>query len=131
MRRASAAAMGEFAASLFSLELRPTDCTVLLMIDANPNITQSELTRMLDIASANMAPLVSRLATRELVVRQPVDGRSHGLSLAPAGQRLVAQAKKLVEEHEQKLLARVPVAHRKHFLAALQALWSSEASHDD
>ncbi|HKX55834.1 MAG TPA: helix-turn-helix domain-containing protein, partial [Xanthomonadales bacterium] len=81
LRRASAAAMARLARRFAKLDLRPTDASVLMVIDANPNITQSEISRMLDIASANMAPLVSRLADRGLVERLPVDGRSHGLAL--------------------------------------------------
>ena len=59
----------------------PSEASVLLVIEANPNISQSEIGRMLEIAGANMAPLISRLQKRELIERQSVDGRSHGLEL--------------------------------------------------
>lgn len=126
LRRASAATMATLARRFAAFDLRPTEATVLLVIDANPNITQSEIGRMLDIASANMAPLVSRLADRELVERQPVDGRSHGLELTSSGRSITAKVKRAVTEHEVELLAKIPTAHRKAFLAALRALWSDE-----
>ena len=85
LRRASAATMARLARRFAALDLRAAEASVLMVIDANPNITQSEIGRLLDIASANMAPLVSRLADRELVERQPVDGRSHGLALTRYG----------------------------------------------
>jgi DNA-binding MarR family transcriptional regulator len=62
LRRASAMAMARLAKHLKTLHLNPTDATVLSVIDANPNAKQSEIGRMLDIARANMAPLISRLA---------------------------------------------------------------------
>lgn len=126
LRRASTATMATLARRLAPLDLRVTEATVLMAIDANPNITQSEIGRMLDIASANMAPLVSRLADRELVERQPVDGRSHGLALTVAGRNVTAKVKKAVDAHEAELLSRIPVALRKAFLRALRALWSAD-----
>ena len=124
LRRASAASMSELARRMTAFDLRPTEATVLLVIEVNPNITQSELGRMLAIASANMAPLVSRLADRDLVERQSVDGRSHGLSLTRQGSSIVAKVKKAVDAHEEALLAKIPAAQRKGFLAALRLLWS-------
>lgn len=126
LRRASAATMEELARRFGKMDLRPTEATVLMVIDANHNITQSEIGRMLDIASANMAPLVSRLADRELVERQPVDGRSHGLQLTSAGRTLTAKIKKAIDTHEKELLAKIPASQRKAFLAMLRSLWTEE-----
>lgn len=123
LRRASAAAMQKLARGLRQLDLRPAEATVLMVIESNPNISQSEIGRMLDIAGANMAPLVGRLEERELVERRPVDGRSHGLQLTAAGRALNLQAKKTMKSHEEQLLARIPADTRAAFLTALQALW--------
>ena len=123
LRRASAAAMHKFTRQLAPLDLRPTEASVLIVIDSNPNITQSEIGRMLEIAGANMAPLISRLEKRELIGRRRVDGRSHGLELTSAGRALTLRARKAMQSHEDELLARIPAAHRAPFLAALQALW--------
>jgi DNA-binding MarR family transcriptional regulator len=127
LRRASAAAMQKLARRLSDFNLRPTEGSVLMVIEANPNITQSEIGRLLDIAGANMAPLIGRLAQRELVEREPVDGRSHGLTLSKTGQALVLRVRKAVKSHEEDLLSRIPQAQRASFMAALQALWSDEA----
>lgn len=118
--------MAKLASRFAALDLRPAEATVLMVIDANPNITQSEIGRMLDIASANMAPLVSRLADRELVERQPVDGRSHGLALTSTGRSVTTKVKKAVAIHEEELLSKIPASQRKTFLAALRTLWSEE-----
>jgi DNA-binding MarR family transcriptional regulator len=123
LRRASAASMAKLARRFAALDLRPTEASVLMVIDANPNITQSEISKMLDIASANMAPLVSRLADRNLVDRQPVDGRSHGLALTDAGKSISRKAKQAATDHEEELFAKIPAAQRKAFLATLRALW--------
>jgi DNA-binding MarR family transcriptional regulator len=126
LRRASAAAMQRLARGLRPLDLRPAEASVLMVIESNPNISQSEIGRMLDIAGANMAPLVSRLEKRELLERRPVDGRSHGLQLTAAGRALNLRAKKTMKSHESQLLARIPAEARANFLSALQALWDTE-----
>ena len=126
LRRASAATMARLARRVAALELRVTEASVLMVIDVNPNITQRDIGQMLAIASANMAPLVSRLADRELVDRQPVDGRSHGLVLTNMGRSVVAKVKKAVAKHEEELLSKIPPAQRKSFLAVLRTLWSED-----
>src|SRR5690349_16743633 len=115
--------MQKLARELAPLDLRPSEASVLLVIDANANITQSEIGRMLEIAGANMAPLIGRLEKRELVDRQPVDGRSHGLALTAAGRALCGRARKVMTSHEENLLARIPAGQRAAFVAILQALW--------
>lgn len=126
LRRASSAAMQKLARELAPLDLRPSEATVLLVIEANANITQSEIGRMLEIAGANMAPLIGRLEKRELVGRQPVDGRSHGLVLTPSGRALCARVRKVMKAHEDDLMARIPASQRAAFVATLQALWNSD-----
>jgi DNA-binding MarR family transcriptional regulator len=123
LRRASAANMARLARRFAVLDLRAAEASVLMVIDANPNVRQSEIGRLLDIASANMAPLVSRLADRELVDRQPVDGRSHGLALTSTGRDVVAKLKKVMAAHEAELMSKIPAAQHKSFLAALRKLW--------
>jgi DNA-binding MarR family transcriptional regulator len=128
LRRASALAMARLAKHLKILHLNPTDATVLRIIDANPNSKQSEIGRMLDIARANMAPLVSRLAERDLIERQPVDGRSHGLVLSRAGRALIPRIKSAFAEHEQALMKAIPASKRRAFVAALRAMLKGAVS---
>lgn len=124
LRRASAAVMAKLAQRLATLELRPSEASVLLVIDANPGVTQSEIGRLLDIARANMAPLTGRLAARDLIVRRSAGGRSHGLTLSVSGRDLTRKAKRIVAALEAELLARIPAADRRAFLGALKALFT-------
>lgn len=123
--------MAKLANRLAPLALRPAEATVLLVIGANPGVTQSEIGRLLDIASANMAPLAARLSERALIVREPVDGRSHGLTLSEAGRRLAQNTRRVIEELEADLLARIPAVHRAAFLSALTSLARDQADRSD
>ncbi|MDE2263917.1 MAG: winged helix-turn-helix transcriptional regulator [Gammaproteobacteria bacterium] len=122
LRRVSAAVMAKLAEGLSRLDLRPAESTVLLVIGANPGVTQSEVGRLLGIASANMAPLVARLADRGLIVREAVDGRSQGLTLSDGGRRITVKTRSVVDELESDLLARIPAVERAAFLKVLFAL---------
>jgi DNA-binding MarR family transcriptional regulator len=122
LRRASVAATARLAQRLEPMQLRPAEAAVLLLIGANPGVTQSELGRALDIASANMAPLAMRLRRRALVVREAVDGRSRALLLTAAGRAMTRRVRRTMAEHEAELLSRVPRAQRRALLGALWAL---------
>ena len=95
---------------------------MLLVIAANPGVTQSEIGRLLGIVSANMAPLAARLAERDLIVREAVDGRSQGLTLSETGRRVAQRARSIMEDLEADLLARIPKAERAAFMRVLHAL---------
>jgi DNA-binding MarR family transcriptional regulator len=122
LRRASAIAMARLAKRLNAFGLSPAEATVLRVIEVNPSAKQADIGRLLDIARANMAPIVSRLARRELIERQPVDRRSHGLVLTRDGRRLSGRINRVFVTHEAELLAKISPAHREGFLAGVTAL---------
>ncbi len=125
LRRASAAMLAEFSAALEPLDLRPTDASLLLLIDANKGITAGKLGTALGIQRANMVPLIARMEERNLISRKALDGRSFGLSLTDSGAELCSTVKQIVHAHEQSLIARIPSAYQAHFLPALKSLWSA------
>ena len=123
LRRAANATAAELSALLAEIDLRQADASLLLLVEANPQATGSALGRQLDIQRANMVPLLKRLEDGGLIERQPIDGKSQGLSLTDSGREKTAQARAIIETFEQGLLDRVPAAHRAHLLPALEALW--------
>ena len=96
---------------------------MMMLIEANPGITASALGRHLDIQRANMVPILKRLEDAGLIERAPIDRKSQGLALTAAGHGRLSEARKLIEQFEADLLARVPAEHRPHLLPALDALW--------
>ena len=123
LRRAANATSAELAGRLAGLELRQSDTSVLILIGENPGVTASAIGRALDIQRANMVPLLKRLEDAGLIDRAPIDGKSRGLELTPAGRERTAAARAIVEAFEAELIERVPPAHRPHLLPALEALW--------
>jgi DNA-binding MarR family transcriptional regulator len=123
LRRASAASLAELNGRLAGLQLRHTDVSLLLLIAANPGITQSDAGRILDVQRANMVPFIARLEAQNLISRRQVDGRSQGLSLTSDGEELTNKARVVIEAYEAELLGRVPAELREHLVPILLALW--------
>lgn len=125
LRRASAAMLADFSALLAPLGLRPTEASMLILVEANPGITPSALGQALAVQRANMVPLVARLDESGYVDRVALDGRSFGLSLTEAGSKICSKVKQAVEIHERGIMERIPEVHREHLAPALKALWQS------
>lgn len=122
LRRAWLAMAADLGRRLDGLSLTGMSLSVLLMIEANPGVSQSELARHLQIKRANMTPLTAQFARRGLIERRATDGRSHGLRLTEAGRRLAEAAWASVAENETLFLSRLPGERRDHLFDLLVAL---------
>lgn len=125
LRRASSAVMADFAQGLARVDLKPSEASVLLLIEGNPRATQSEIGRVLGIKRANMAPLVAALEKRALVERAPVDGRSQGLTLTAHGCEVAGETRVAVQANEEKFFGRLNAQQREQLFALLGLLRGS------
>lgn len=123
LRRVSNALQDEFTAKLSALNLRPSDASIMVLIDANPEITPSALGHMLGIQRANMVPIIARLENKGLILRTALDGRSYGMSFTKEGKAIHTQVKQAIKSHEDSILARIPKEHQDIFLSSLEVLW--------
>jgi DNA-binding MarR family transcriptional regulator len=98
----------DFIRRLATLDLSPAQFSVLVVIGANAGLSQSELAVTLGIERARLVRLLHRLERRELTQRLPssADGRRHALRLTREGQRVLARAKTLSDQHEAGLVKR-------------------------
>ena len=122
LRRAANAMMAELAARLAALELRISEATVLLLLDARTDLTSADIGKILDIQRANMAPLLARLEGAGLIRREPLDRKSMAILLTDEGRTCRARVDAITRQFENDLLARIPPDHRPHLVPALQAL---------
>jgi DNA-binding MarR family transcriptional regulator len=123
LRRASAAMFSDLTRELVDLELKPADASALLLIGANPGITLSAVGRVLGIHRANMTPIGTLLHRRHLVERHRADGRSNGLTLTTAGNRLYEDVLARIARHEAPFLQRLDPAERATALALIGKIW--------
>ena len=123
LRRASVAMFDDLATVLADLELRPTGASILLLVGANPGITQSAIGRILEIERANMAPQAAMLTKRDFVARTASDGRSQGLRLTALGKTMVTEVRARIAAHEHRFIAEFSEAEKAALLRALKSVW--------
>jgi DNA-binding MarR family transcriptional regulator len=71
------------------LGIRHPDAATLMVIEANPGITQSGIGKMLKIQRSNVSPMVSRLVDRGWLERRPGKGKTIGMFLTDLGQSIM------------------------------------------
>ncbi len=121
LRVAQQAVFRDFARSI--PEASPGRVGILLLIDANPGVTQSRLAQAVGIDRSTMVGVLHALQARELIERRRgEDRRTNGLWLTRTGRELVASLKQRIRTHERRVASRLSVEERAHLLAMLEKL---------
>jgi DNA-binding MarR family transcriptional regulator len=112
----------DFVRTLSAFDIRPAQFSVLVVIEANPGLSQADLGETLGIERARLVRLLDGLERRGLTRRQasPTDRRSHALSLTDAGVAALKRIKSLAAEHEAHLANRLGADKRDVLLNALR-----------
>ncbi len=86
-----------------SSEVKISDYTILILIDANKAIRQGALAKTLEIKRSNMTKIIDSLHKRHLITRTvpPTNRRSIELKLTDEGEALISNHKAKVDEAEQ------------------------------
>lgn len=124
-KRASNNMMSILAKQLSPIGVGATDATILILIDANMGLTQTDLCKALDINKANMTPRITKLVAAGLITRKRLDGRSHTLALTDCGTAKRDEAYTIMRNHEAQLACRIAPEHFDHFVMALRGLWEN------
>jgi len=123
LRLAQLAVFRDFEASTAGLGLTPGRFGMLILIEANPGVTQSDLARAVGLDRSTMVAVLDGLEDRGLIERrQGRDRRTNGLWLTAGGRRLLAQMKRRVAAHEARVAARLTAPERKKLLELLRRL---------
>jgi DNA-binding MarR family transcriptional regulator len=121
LRLAQQAVFRDFAASVGMLS--PGRVGMLLLIEANPGVTQGRLAEAVRLDRSTMVGVVDSLEERGLIERRRgTDRRTNGLWLTRAGVSLVAQLKRRIGAHERRVSARLDAAERERLLELLEKL---------
>lgn len=124
MKRAYLGIRADFIASLAHLELNPSQFSALVIIVANPGVSQSALARALSVERSAIVALINTFEKRGLVSRDPVPGdrRSYALRATEAGKRHFAQAVEATDAHEKRYFARLSEEERATLIALLNRI---------
>ena len=109
LRRAQLASFQNFRASFAALDLRPTQYSVLVLINNNPGRKQSEIAAALGIKRSKFVSLMAELERSNLAERRKAqsDRRSHALFLTEAGVQFMKKLDLAHQHHQDHLTAKV------------------------
>ena len=121
LRLAQQALFRDFAATV--AELSPGRVGILLLIEANPGVTQSRLARAVSLERSTMVGVLHALEGRGLLERRRgADRRTNGLWLTAGGRSLVAKLKRRIQLHERRVAARLSAEEREQLVGLLEKL---------
>jgi DNA-binding MarR family transcriptional regulator len=121
LRRAQQAVFRDFASGV--AEISPGRAGMLLLIDANPGVTQGSLALAVGLDRSTMVGVIDALESRRLVERRRGDDRrTNGLWLTANGRAFVARMKRRIEQHERRVASHLTAAERAQLLALLEKL---------
>lgn len=105
-------------------QITPPRFTALVIIGANPGLSQSVLAKVLGIARSGAMMMTDWLEARGLIERRrkPGDARAWGLHLTPAGEQFVATMKRRVLAHDVRKAKALSRAERRELLRLLEKL---------
>jgi DNA-binding MarR family transcriptional regulator len=105
LRLAQRAVFDDFQRSIGEPDLSPGLFGLLVIIEANPGLKQSDLADAAMLDRSTMVPALDKLESRGLVARRPPpeDRRVNGLWLTADGAALLRRLKRRVLAHEQRL----------------------------
>jgi DNA-binding MarR family transcriptional regulator len=122
LRRASYAIETAYELAFEPLGLRTSDAKVLIGIGENPGRNQADLARNLKIAQANLVPIIAKLISRSIVVRNAGKGRAVSLFLTATGEELLTQVRKALLSEESVIESLIAEKDRPIIMAALKAI---------
>jgi len=130
LRRAQLAVFQDFWRNYAELDIRPAQYAVLIVIERNPGLRQSQISSALNIKRANLVALLDSLEGRGLAKRVPVasDRRSYALHLTEQGMALMQKLAEVSAVHEARVGAIIGESGRKELLRLLQGVTDAVGS---
>lgn len=122
LRLAQLAVFKDFGSRLDALGVTPAIYSVLEVLRRNPGLTQSRLATAVRLERSSMVPLLDKLGRRGLVERRAstTDRRHNHLYLTVAGDDLMQQADRQLEQHEACVCAGLSDAEKRTLLKLLR-----------
>lgn len=121
LRLAQQAVFRDFASSV--AELSPGRVGILLLLDANPGVTQSRLAQAVSLERSTMVGVIDMLQGRGLIERRRgADRRTNRVWLTEEGKLLVSRLKRRILQHERRVASRLTSQERVQLLSLLEKL---------
>jgi len=124
LRRAQLAGFDAFHRATERIDISPARYTAMVVVKANPGLTQSALGAALGTARSGATMVVDWLEDRGLAERRsmPGDARAWGLYLTPRGEAKLRDLSRRVRANDARFAARLTAAERATLKELLEKL---------
>jgi DNA-binding MarR family transcriptional regulator len=127
LRLAQLTVFKDFAASARDFNVSPGRFGMLVLIEANPGVTQTRLAEAVGLDRSTLVAVLDQLGERGLVERRRgTDRRTNGLWLTRRGKLLVSRMKARIHAHEERLALRLSEGERRSLLELLRRFAGSD-----
>jgi DNA-binding MarR family transcriptional regulator len=132
LRLAQSASFHAFARRLDQIDVSPGWFAVLALINENPGITQTALSRADTRDKSSLTPILDDLERRAMILRErlPSNRRSYSLRLTAAGVSLLNELMRHARAHEAELDRLAAPIGKSSLIEILQKI-STAFTHDD
>lgn len=124
LRRAQQYAFDLFSKEIGDSRLTPRQFAVLLTVQQNEGLSQTDLVRRTGIDRSTLADMISRLIKRKLLsrTRTKADARANSVKITAAGKKEVSSHSAKVKRAEAKIMGPLAASKRKDFMSSLKAI---------
>jgi DNA-binding MarR family transcriptional regulator len=124
LRRCVQLANDLFARELGASDLTKQQFTVLVAVEQNEGVSQTDLVGVTGIDRSTLAEMIRRMLERGLLARQrtEADQRANAVHLGANGRKALRSARTASEKAEKHLLSGLPASDRAKFLRMLTNL---------
>lgn len=111
-------------------ELTPGRFSLLTLLQHNPGINQTDLSRAVGLDKSTLTPALDQLERKGLILRErtAADRRTYALRLSERGEALLDSLDDKVRQHEQNIVAALSSAERAALLKILKKIARSLGS---
>lgn len=124
LRRAQQYSFDLFSKEIGNSRLTPRQFAVLLTVQQNEGLSQTDLVKRTGIDRSTLADMISRLINRKLLsrARTKADARANSVKITAAGAKELSSHAAKVRTAEAKIMGPLAASKRKDFMAALKAI---------
>lgn len=125
LRIAQIAIFRDFEQTLGHYDMTPGLFGVLVLIEANHGMKQTELAKATHLDRSTVVNVIDKLEARKLVTRKQASGdrRSNALQLTKDGAALLKKLKPLVADHEKRLTRNLSKVDQETLVRLLQSIF--------
>ncbi len=124
LRRAQVRVFNDFSRHMTDMDLTPGQFGVLVLINANAGLNQSELGHAMGVDRSTVVSVIDRLERLGLAERRPApnDRRSYALYLTEQGKTVLTAARRRIRKHEENIARHLSAEERASLLDLLKRL---------